>query len=317
MSDVCTIAAISLDSGISKEVLRKWEERYGFPVPERDASGHRVYAAHQTARLKLIKRLIDNGMRPSQLVPMSEEALQSLLHEQSIATPVSATESQVVNELMTLLESRDRIALESRLKQEVARLGLEKFVLEVMCSMNGAVGTAWEEGRIGIRDEHVYSEMIQSLIREAISQVTKPDGRPRLLITTPSGELHTLGILMVNGLASLHGACCISLGPETPVQEIPVAAADYRADIVCLCFSAAFPKRRILPYLKELRRVVPQSMEIWIGGAGATGLGRSPRGIRLLPTLHDVIDAVRNFGRAKYSQRSKRPPNPLPSNAER
>lgn len=196
MSDVCTIAAISLDSGISKEVLRKWEERYGFPVPERDASGHRVYAVHQTARLKLIKRMIDNGMRPSKLVPLSEEALQSLLHEQSIVTLVPDAESQVVNELMTLLESRDRIALESRLKQEVGRIGLEKFVLEVMTPLNGAVGTAWEEGKIGIRDEHVYSEMIQSLIREAISQVTKPDGRPRMLITTPSGELHTLGILM-------------------------------------------------------------------------------------------------------------------------
>jgi hypothetical protein len=30
-----------------------------------------------------------------------------------------------------------------------------------------------------------------------------------------------------------------------------------------------------------------------------------------------VIDAVRKYGRAKYSQRSRRPPNPLPSNAER
>lgn len=314
MSDVYTIAAISLHSGISKEVLRKWEERYGFPVPERDASGHRVYAVHQTARLKLIKRLIDNGMRPSQLVPLSEEALQSLLHEQCTGISVPDTASQLVNELMALLGSRDRTALEYRLKQEVRRLGLEKFVMDVMCPLNGAVGTAWEQGTIGIRDEHVYSEMIQSLIREEISQVARADGRPRMLITTPSGELHTLGILMVNAVASLHGACCISLGPQTPMQELPIAAADYRADIVCLCFSAAFPKRRILPYLKELRSVIPQTMEIWIGGAGAVGLDRSPRGIRLLLTLHDVIKAVHNYDRAKYSQR--RPLSGLQSNAE-
>ncbi|MEM8513934.1 DNA-binding transcriptional MerR regulator [Massilia sp. MP_M2] len=316
MTDVCTIAAISLDSGISKEVLRKWEERYGFPGPERDASGHRVYAVHQTARLKLIKRLIDNGMRPSQLVPLSEEALQSLLDEQSIINSVPAMESQVVDELMALLQLHDRSALDDRLKQEVKRLGVEKFVMEVMCPLNGAVGTAWVQGKIGIRDEHVYSEMIQSLIREEISQVSKPDGWPRMLITTPSGELHTLGILMVNVLASLHSACCISLGPQTPIQEIPIAAADYRADIVCLCFSAAFPKRKILPYLKELRSVVPQNVEIWIGGAGAVGLDRSPRGIRLLLTLHEVTDAVRNYGRAKYSQRQRRPANGLRSNTE-
>ncbi len=78
MSDIRSIASISLETGISKEVLRKWEERYGFPVPERDASGHRSYAAHQTVRLQLIKRLIDGGSRPAQVVPLSEEALQSL-----------------------------------------------------------------------------------------------------------------------------------------------------------------------------------------------------------------------------------------------
>ena len=316
MSDVCTIAAISLHTGISKEVLRKWEERYGFPVPERDASGHRVYAVHQMVRLKLIKRLIDNGMRVSLLVSLSEDALQSLLHQQNIGNSGSDTDSHVVHELMALLQLRDRSGLDDRLKQEVKRHGLEKFVMEVMCPLNSAVGTAWEQGKIGIRDEHVYSEIIQSLIREEISRVTSPDGRPRMLITTPSGELHTLGILMVTAVASLHGACCISLGPQTPIQELPIAAADYRADIVCLCFSAAFPKRRILPYLKELRSVIPQDMEIWIGGAGAAGLDRSPRRIRLLLTLHDVIDAVRNYGRAKYSQRARQRPDGLRSGAE-
>jgi DNA-binding transcriptional MerR regulator len=313
MADICTIAAISLHTGISKEVLRKWEERYGFPVPERDGSGHRSYAVHQTIRLQMIKRLIDSGMRPSQVVPLSEEALQSLLQAQSIRTSAPHVDSLVVSELMAMLQLRDRSALDRRLKHEVRRLGLEKFVMEVMCALNGAVGTAWEQGKIGIRDEHVYSEMIQGLIREEISQVAKPDGQPRILITTPSGELHTLGILMVNALASLRGACCISLGAQTPIQEIPIAAADYRADIVCLCFSEAFPKRRILPYLKELRSVVPPQVEIWIGGAGAVGLDRSPRGISILLTLQNVIDAVHNFGREKYPQRARPLPKKLPA----
>lgn len=312
MSNICTIAAISLDTGISKEVLRKWEQRYGFPVPERDGSGHRVYAAHQTVRLQLIKRLIDSGMRPSQVVPLSEEDLQSLLQQQNSSTPPLRADDRVVSELMALLHLRDRIALDDRLKHEVRRLGLEKFVMEVMCALNSAVGTAWEHGQIGIRDEHVYTELIQSLIRDEIAQVSKPEGQPRMLITTPSGESHTLGILMVEALASLHGACCISLGAEMPTEEIPLAASDCRADIICLCFSAAFPKRRILPYLKELRSVLPQHVEIWIGGAGAFGLDRSPRGIKVLLTFQKLIDAVNHYGRPRHPPRLYLPNENLP-----
>jgi len=297
MANMLTIASISLETGVSKEVLRKWEERYGFPVPERDASGHRTYAQHQVLRLKLIKRLIDRGMRPSQAVPMDEDSLQALLHAHEAAPVSTAVGAGLMAELMALLRCRDRSALTQRLKREVGLLGLEKFVLDVMCALNVAVGQAWERGEIGIRDEHVYTEVIQNLIREELSAVSKPGGLPRILVTTPSGELHTLGLLMVEALASLHGASCISLGAQTPLEEIPHAIRDYRADIVCLCFSAAFPRRRIPPYLKSLRATVPQAVEIWVGGAAVAELDRSPRGIKLMATLEQLGAALDKYRR--------------------
>lgn len=297
MSRYCTIATIALETGISKEVLRKWEERYGFPVPERDASGHRVYAEQQTIRLKLIKRLIDAGMRPAQVVSLDEAQLQSLLPAPSNCAPAAHVNTQVVADLMRLLYARDRLSLAMRLRQEITQLGLEKFVLEVMSELNDQVGAAWERGEIGIRDEHMYSEVIQGVMREHIAPVARPDGQPCILVTTPDGELHTLGILMVDALVSLYGASCISLGAQTPLEEIPHAISDYHADIVCLSFSAAFPKRRILPLLKVLRNIVPKSVEIWIGGAGAIGLDRSPRGINVLLTLPELIDALHKYRR--------------------
>lgn len=296
MQEFLTIAATSQASGIPKEVLRKWEDRYGFPAPERDSSGHRAYGEDQTVRLKLIKRLIDSGMRPAQVVPLDEATLQSLLQVQSDKTYASNGDTRLVVELMSILRSRDNTALTEKLKHAVRQHGLEKFILDVMCALNVEVGNAWERGEIGIRDEHVYTEVIQNLIREQISLITKPLGQPRILVTTPAGELHTLGILMVDALASLYGACCISLGAQTPLEEIPHAISDYRADIVCFCFSAAFPKRRILPFLKALRSMVPRQIEIWIGGAGAVGLERSPRGINVMTSLPEIIGAVGKYG---------------------
>lgn len=301
MAEIITISTMSLETGISKEVLRKWEERYGFPVPERDASGCRAYAPQQTARLKLIKRLIDSGMRPAHVVPLVEVELQTLLRARSDMTPASNVDSLLVADLMAVLRRRDLVALTQRLRWELDRLGLETFVLSVMGALNREIGAAWERGEIAIRDEHMYSEAIQRLLREQLALADQTDGAPRVLFTTPSGESHTLGILMAEALLSQYGACCISLGAQMPVEEIVHGIDDYRADIVCLCFSAAFPKRRIAPLLKTLRGLVPATVEIWVGGAGVIALDRSPRGVNIMPALQHLKEALCKFRRSRSS----------------
>jgi len=38
-----SIAAVERETGLSKDVLRKWETRYGFPAPLRDGFGERAF----------------------------------------------------------------------------------------------------------------------------------------------------------------------------------------------------------------------------------------------------------------------------------
>ncbi|TXG94449.1 MAG: MerR family transcriptional regulator, partial [Rhodocyclaceae bacterium] len=63
-----SIAAVERDTGLAKDTLRVWERRYGFPTPARDANGERLYPSAQVERLRLIKRLMDQGFRPGKLV---------------------------------------------------------------------------------------------------------------------------------------------------------------------------------------------------------------------------------------------------------
>lgn len=58
------INAVERETGISKELLRMWERRYGFPSPERDAQGDRIYPPDQVNKLRVVRRLIDAGFRP-------------------------------------------------------------------------------------------------------------------------------------------------------------------------------------------------------------------------------------------------------------
>ena len=62
-----------------------WERRYGFPTPERDANGERLYAPVQVRRLAQIKRLMDRGHRPGKLMALDEAALLALDEARSTA----------------------------------------------------------------------------------------------------------------------------------------------------------------------------------------------------------------------------------------
>src|SRR5512139_2290162 len=72
------IAAVERDTGLSKDTLRVWERRYGFPRPIRDSNGERVYPSDQVDKLRLLKRLMDQGHRPGKIAERSIEQLRAL-----------------------------------------------------------------------------------------------------------------------------------------------------------------------------------------------------------------------------------------------
>ena len=55
------IATVERDTGLSKDTLRVWERRYGFPNPSRDSNGERVYTSEQFEKLRVLRRLIDSA----------------------------------------------------------------------------------------------------------------------------------------------------------------------------------------------------------------------------------------------------------------
>ena len=75
---VLNISAVERETGLSKDVLRMWERRYGFPKPGRDENGEREYTPGGIAKLRAIKRLMDVGMRPGKLMGLSLDELNAL-----------------------------------------------------------------------------------------------------------------------------------------------------------------------------------------------------------------------------------------------
>jgi DNA-binding transcriptional MerR regulator/methylmalonyl-CoA mutase cobalamin-binding subunit len=290
-SSACVpISAIERDTGLSKDTLRVWERRYGFPQPLRDEAGERSYPPEQLVRLRLISRLLNHGHRPGKVVPLGMPELQQLVQA---AVPQPTHSSLLEDELqvcMDLVKRHEMQQLRQRLSQASLHLGLARFVSELVSPLNVLIGEAWVRSEIQVFEEHMYTESVTSVLRFAINSIPQMQGgrRPRVLLTTSSQEPHGLGLLMAETLLTLEGCHCVSLGVQTPVAEIVLAAAADRTDIVGLSFSASLKTHVVLRDLQELRRQLPSSVQIWAGGGNPAIRGVSSAGVTLVPGL-DMI----------------------------
>lgn len=282
------IAAVERDTGLSKDVLRMWERRYGFPVPGRDANGDRAYSADQVERLRLIKRLMDMGHRPGKLIARPYEELAALAPRRMAAGRAVPDEYLAeLDELVEVIRKHDGGGYMQAMQQRLARQGLQRFVQDTVAPLAHRIGEAWEQGRVEVFEEHLFTELTKRLLRQSIASL--PTGsRPRILLTTVPGEQHLLGLLMAETLFALEGAECIPLGTQTPLLEIGRAAGAHQADVVALSFSVAFPARQIPALLLQLRMGLPGTIDLWAGGAGVARLDDID-GIMLMPTLEDAL----------------------------
>ncbi|NJD23842.1 MAG: MerR family transcriptional regulator [Betaproteobacteria bacterium] len=288
------IAAVERETGLSKDVLRVWERRYGFPVPGRDANGERQYPADQVERLRLIKRLMDQGHRPGKLLAAPPGALESLAPRRAPPTPTpTGVDEGELTALLDLIKRHDGAGYQRAMQQRLARHGLLRFVQDTVAPLTVRVGDAWEDGSFEVFEEHLYTELTKRLLRQAIAAL-QTGNSPRILLTSVPEEPHVLGLLMVEALLTLEGAHCIPLGTQMPLLEIVRAAEAHQADVVALSFSVAFPQRQIGGLLEQLRLMLPQGIDLWAGGRGVVRQS-APAGVTLLPGLAEALAAVSDW----------------------
>jgi len=288
------ISAVERDTGLSKDVLRMWERRYGFPKPGRDDNGERQYTIADVGKLRAMKRLMDVGLRPGKIIRLSLPELNAMADSRAPARRDDLAPA-LERDILALLTSHDVAGLQTALTTCLMRQGLTRFVLETVTPLNRAVGDAWMRGELQVFEEHLYTEQLHIALRAAINAFPRQTGVPRMLLTTFPAEQHGLGLLMVEAIVVPEGAQCISLGPQTPLLDIRRAAVAHKAHIVALSFSAAFPLRQATDGLATLRRDLPQHVMLWAGGEMTRRVRKTLPGVVLLPDLASTIGALRSW----------------------
>ncbi len=289
---------IELETGLGKDLLRKWRQRFGFPLAATQADGRTGYTRETIRDLLSIKRLLEGGFRPAQVIGKSTIELERMLR----AISLDASEPQwsaSTHRLIERLKQADVARFEALLYKH--RLGgtLTEFVRNTLAPLINAVGEAWSRKEIEIHQEHLCTYAVERLLHAEIRLCKSKHGYPRILFATPSEERHALGLLMAEAVLADQGAHTINIGPHVPFNDLKLAAASCKADVLALSFSFAYPARRVRPVLLHLRRLLPARMEIWVGGAGVAGVKRPPKGVRLFPEIAEASDALQDLARRK------------------
>lgn len=315
-----SIAAVERDTGLSKDTLRIWERRYGFPNPARDRQGERCYPVEQVERLRLIKRLLDVGHRPGRIVQLPTDDLQTLADRSAdaqglgrmapasrsrldtaptwapgaiVSMPAHADETWV-GPCLALIDQHDHHGLHRHLRHAAASLGLLSFVTAVATPLLALVGDGWLRGRFQIAQEHWVSQLVQQVLQGGLSTLPEPlpQQAPRVLLTTLPGEPHALGMLTVEVALAVWQAQPINLGAQTPLWDLVHACAAHRADVVSLGFSSAAPATLIQDLLPELRAKLPASVAVWVGGRHPLLTRRPVPGVTVLGDLSQLQDTL-------------------------
>ncbi len=286
-----SISEIERETGISRDTLRVWEKRYGFPEPQRNERSERTYMFDQLERLRLIKQLLDSGIRPGKLARLDLQQLRQMTLQLKVADAVPTD----VDPLLEILISGPRNALRMHLETLLQRHGLRSFLTTVVAPMNHAVGEAWFAGRIGVLDEHHYAEQVRMLLLTALHNLPQTEAPPRALLTTLPGEQHGIGLLMVACILALEGIDVLLLGVQTPLEEIVRGAVEGDCSIVGISCSDYMNRRIVATQLIRLRNLLPETITVWAGGNGVKGISAMTSGIQLFSSLDQIATSATSF----------------------
>ncbi len=287
-----SIAAVERDTGLSKDTLRVWERRYGFPNPGRDIYGERTYSPLQLEKLRTLRRLIDLGHRPGKVVGLSIEQLHSLNGADPAVSRVQpANNNPIPNDLRYCYDcvvSHNVPELRDALSRAAQRLGLEEFVSQIVTPLGQMIGEAWARGELAVFEEHLFTEAMQGVLRNMIANTGQINVSPRILLATAPNEAHGLGILVAETYLTQEGCDCRSLGTQTPVTDIVRAALVQSVDIVALSFSACSSSSGVTEALLSIRRALPAGVEVWVGGSCSVLGRRLPKGVDVISSLGEI-----------------------------
>jgi len=263
------IGELARRTGVSAELLRAWEQRYGLLRPERSAGGFRLYSPSDEARVRRMTSLIASGVSAS-------EAAARATRDEPVTQEGAATD-EVARELRETLDRFDAGGAHQAFDRLLATVSVEIAITEVLVPLLHELGDRWETGSATIGQEHFASDLVRGRML-GIARGWANGAGPTFVLACPPGEEHDLGLMMFGIALARRGARVVFLGADTPVATIAETVRDVEPEGVVIAVARSVPLAAAAGELAALARDVA----VYVGGPGADEEAVRGSGARLL-----------------------------------
>ncbi|MEB3221748.1 MAG: MerR family transcriptional regulator [Candidatus Sericytochromatia bacterium] len=298
---IYSIKTVVALTGLPAETIRAWERRYSAISPHRSGGGHRMYRAADVDRLVRLRRAVGSGHAIGRIANLSDTELADLVvapqRSDAQGAPAAATAAAptVADRVLEAVHRFDQAAAARELEFAAALLPASRLVEEVVLPLLERIGRGWEDGRVGIAQEHIASNLLRGLL-STMMRLTEPRAdAPLAVLATPPGDLHELGLLCVGLVLAGRGLRVTYLGAQVPAAELVEVARAVDARVVGLGLGIVNDPALVLGELDHLSAQLPVTTRIWLGGRGVAAIAVE----RLPPrckVFRRIADAEREAG---------------------
>jgi len=282
-------------SGLSPHVIRVWEKRYDAVEPNRSETNRRLYSDDDISRLTLLRALTGSGHSIGQIASLttlqlkdlarqntdSESELFQALNRGSAGDVAEGTALQkgsapdtdrFLEQALAACRAMDQPELEAVIDRAVVAFGYSGFVENLAGPLITAIGAEWHLGTMTAAQEHASTATIRTQIEKHVHGFPLAENAPRMVVTTPAGQLHELGAVLAMAVARRIGWRVVYLGPSLPAGEIAGAVVQSGAPVLALSISHPADDPGLAAELQLLRKLVGDDVLILAGGRVAPGL---------------------------------------------
>lgn len=287
--------------GLSKDVIRVWERRYGLVKPLRSANRYREYTDEDVALLRFLKEELDGGQTIGALALEGRESLLQRMRSSAVQ-PVQELKphEHLLDELVSLLDPLNKLRFERKLNGAVAVIPFEEAIQRILLPLQRRVGELWHEGRVNVAVEHYVTKIVQQKLFSVINQLPVMESGPRVVIACPEGESHEIGAQAVAYLAATRGCQVYYLGPNLPRADLLAFCERIKPDLVMLSLTEIKSNEAAAHLLDQLA-FLSVKWPVALGGQGARTIEHrllQERKIELLDDLtalqHRIVTLVSN-----------------------
>lgn len=287
-------------SGLSADVIRVWERRYGAVQPVRDGN-RRLYSDADVARLTLLRKVTAAGRRIGDVAALDDVALAQLARDDDALSVSSggtrATAGEHLAAALAAVAELDGAALQRALSAAAAALSRPVLYEEVIVPLMREVGQRWRSGALRICHEHLASAQVVAFLGALLAGTELARRGPVLVVTTPVGQQHEIGALLAALTAASEGWQVLYLGPNTPASEIAATVLQRQARAVVLSIVYPPDDPGLGEDLRQLRGLLPPEFPVLVGGgaAGAYERALAEAGADRVPDLDGLRDRLQQL----------------------